>query len=214
MLNNIWKENKFRISFSYFLLILEFFLFALLPFFMGRSVDAIVNNNYKDFWVYLAACLFSLIAGFVRRRFDSRAFLRIWSKKANDTITRLMISGMDSTKIVSRTHMVREFAWFFENTVPAIIQALIEIAIAVTMLSLFTPYVGLTVLILVLVATTSSYLYAVKLMHIETICQKQREEINKCIISGNKEEVTSGYEGQRANYVRFADWEGYSWASY
>ncbi len=213
MLKDIWKENRLRIGFSYFLLVLEFSLFAMLPYFLGRSVDSIVENNYFDFWIYLGACLISLIAGFVRRRFDSRAFLRIWSGKAIDTITRMMMSGMDSTKIVSRSYMVREFAFFFEHTLPAVIQAFIEIGIALTMLWVFTPFVGFINLLLVLFAAVISYLFAVKLMNIEVFCQQQREVINQNIIDGSKEGVVDGYEGQRKNYVRFADWESFSWAS-
>jgi hypothetical protein len=213
MIKDIWKENRIRIGFSYFLLILEFSLFAMLPYFLGRSVDSIVRNDYTDFWIYLGACLFSLVAGFIRRRFDSRSFLRIWAGKATQTITKLMVTGMDSTKIVSRSYMVREFAFFFENTLPAVMQAFIEISIALTMLWVFTPSVGFICLILVLFAALISYLYAVKLMMIEAVCQQQREVINQNIIDGSKEGVVDGYEGQRKNYVQFADWEGFSWAS-
>lgn len=213
MLLDIFKQNKIRISVSYFFLVVEFTLFSLLPYFLGKTVDSFANDDYTNFYIYIFVDIIALVMGFIRRIFDNRVFLTIWADKSAHIIVSLINRGIDSTNIISRTHMIGEFLIFLERYLPETIQAGIEILIALILLWNTLPFIGFLVLIFVIFGLFINYLYANKLISIENVLQRKREDINKTIESKNIEKVNYEHKIQRDNNIWYFKWESISWAS-
>jgi hypothetical protein len=211
MIVEIFKENKIRIGISYLLLTGEFIVYALLPFLLGKAVDGLVSGDHADFRFYLVVCFGALGLGFVRRRFDNRAFLGIWARKAGRAITSLMFRGVDKTRIISRAYMVKEFAQFLEVTLPEALSAIIDIIVALVMLVLLLPLTGMSVGAAALFGVFSCYKFAGWIMRQEVTCQYQREQINDAVSRDDAAAVDAGYEVQRRNYIHLADLEAVNW---
>ena len=211
MLYNIFWNNKWRIGISYALLLIEFSVFAILPFLMGLAVDGVIAGDKKNFNLWIGVSVFALVAGFTRRRFDNRAFLHIWSKKATEIINGLIAKNVDRTKIVSRSYMVKEFAHFLEFTIPAVVSAIIDISVSLAMLWIFVPSVGFWMLLLAFLAVTTCYVFSIYINRMEIICQHGREKIADSIMIDNTLGVENGYEDQRRSYVRYSDLDASSW---
>jgi len=211
MLSELFWNNKWRISISYALLLIEFAVFAFLPFLMGQAVDGIIEGNKErlKFWIGVSA--FALVAGFVRRRFDNRAFLRIWSEVASDTINWMIARNVDRTKIVSRSYMVKGFADFLEFTIPAAVSGVVDISVSLVMLWIFLPRMSFWLLLLTLGAVLVCYAFSIYINRLEIICQHGREKIADAIMADDTLGVVRGYEDQRYNFVKYMDLDACNW---
>jgi len=211
MLSELFWNNKWRIILTYSLLFVEFIVFALLPYLMGLAVDGILAGNHEQFNFWIGVSLFALVTGFIRRRYDSRAFLSIWSAKATQVINDLIAKDVDRTKIVSRSYMVKEIANFLEFTIPSTVSAIVDIAVSLVILWLFLPLVGIWMVGLLLAAVVSCYIFAIYINRMEIACQHGREKIADSIMKDDKEGVAQGYDDQRKMYVKYSDLDATSW---
>lgn len=211
MLMQMFKKNKVWISASYLLLVAEFAVFAMMPFFMGKAVDALLANDSWWFNFWLVASLVALLVGFTRRRFDNRVFLRIWANMASDVICRMVKEDRDRTQIVSRSYMVKEFAHFLEFTIPAVVAAVVDIGVSIVMLWIFAPGLGPWLLLILTVACVGCYLFSIFINRAEIRCQLGREKIADAIMTSENAEIVKGYEDQRRNYVRLSDLDACNW---
>jgi hypothetical protein len=211
VLRQIFRTHILRLGLSYALLAAEFTVFALLPFLLGRAIDALLAGDRFDFAAYLGVSLLAVLLGFLRRRFDNRMFLRIWCLNVVRKLGRMMSARVDSTTIVSRSFMVKEYANFLECTVPLGMSAVIEMGTAVVMLYLFVPRIAFGATFLAMGGVAASYWFAAASMRQEVRCQRLSEEINGSIIRGDPAGMGKGYEEQRSQYVRLSDLESVSW---
>lgn len=213
MLGDIFRRHRVRILVCYALLVIEFSIFAFLPFLMGKAVDHLINGLWDTYHLFLGVSVFALIAGFTRRRFDNRAFLWMWSIKATAVVIDLIKKNIDRTKIVSRSYMIKEFAHFLEFTVPAFVSAVVDMSVALVMLWLFVPHLRIVLTLLLIVAVVLCYVLSVYMTRQEVICQHDREQIADAIMSDDLHAVEKRYEQHRRNNVRLADYDGFTWGS-
>jgi len=211
---HVWgiaKQHKWRILFTYTLLITEFVVFAMIPYFMGKAIDCLLVNNFSGFYWYLAISVGGFLSGFFRRRVDTRTFMRIWQIRTFDAIRSLIARGIESPRIISRANLARTYGDFLEYTLPSILNAVIEISIATVMLWLVVPTTTYFVFGLVVAAILLQYLFSIVLRKIEVLAQREREQIDRMIVQQNVEEIGLGYDNLRKFYIRASDLEATCW---
>lgn len=212
MLREIFKKNKWWIGFTYCVLLLEFLIFALVPYLLGKAVDGLLQQDYHSFGVYVALSTVGLVIGFFRRRFDTRIFMRIWRDKATDTVKDMNQRGVDSTKVVSRYRLVGTYADFFEFTLPTSISSMMEIAVSLFMIWLVLPWGSLFVLILALLAMLSYYYFSFQIQKTELEIQKLREKTDAAIVAQDMSTIDADFEEMRQKWVKRSDLDAYSWS--
>lgn len=207
----IFTRHKYKIAFTYMLMLVEFILDSLMPLFLGRAVDALLSNTIVDFYVFIAVMVFSLFIGTARRRIDTRTFMCVYKDNMLSTIKKMLASYNDRAKIVSRTHLVRTYGDFMEYTLPTIISAIIEIIVSLLMLWWVIPMVSYWVAALVVMAIVVQKVVSDRMMIYERAWQEACENIDKSILENNYDAVTD-YIGQALpNHVKRSDVEAFCW---
>jgi hypothetical protein len=139
MIFEILKENKFKIVFIYSLLVIQYCLFSLIPFLLGKAIDGLLQKENTNLIYLLLAEITALLIGFFLKRYDTKVFMQIFAKKAIKAIQILRDKNILPAKIATRYQLVGYYSDFFEFSVPQILQAFIGATTALAMLY-FTDY--------------------------------------------------------------------------
>jgi ABC-type multidrug transport system fused ATPase/permease subunit len=211
MLRDILKDHKGWITFTYILTVLEFAIFALLPYLLGKAVDALLAKDSDSFVFYIGCCVTGLFLGFFRRRMDTRVFMSIWKIRAVSTIESLIDRGVQTPKLFSRSQLVKRYPDFFEFTLPMTVSSVMEIFIAGLMICLVVPLTGLLVSGLCILAIGSSYAFSRLIRCVEDRMQHIREERDNSIAQRDMNGVEEQYEGLKTAWVTRSDLDAYCW---
>jgi hypothetical protein len=139
MIFEILKENKFKIGFIYSLLIIQYCLFSLIPFLLGKAIDGLLQKENTNLIYFMLAEITALLIGFFLKRYDTKVFMQIFAQKAIKAIQILRDKNILPAKIATRYQLVGYYSDFFEFSVPQILQAFIGATTALAMLY-FTDY--------------------------------------------------------------------------
>lgn len=174
MLFEIFNNNKKWLFVTHTILLVEFTLFALMPWLLGKAVDQLILGDWDTFWFYIGCCSVGVLIGTGRRLLDTRAFTKIWTKAAVKTIQRLIARDVSSPKIMSRRDLVRRYADFYEFTIPQTVSAVIDIIVALVIIGLAigTPVSWIGGLLML--SFCSSYFWSCKIQKVEQASQKIR----------------------------------------
>ena len=211
MLSEIFNNNKKWLCITYTILLVEFTLFALMPWLLGKAVDQLILGDWDTFWFYIGCCSVGVLIGTGRRLLDTRAFTKIWAKAAVKTIQRLIARDVSSPKIMSRRDLVRRYADFYEFTIPQTVSAIIDIIVALVIIGLAigTPVSWIGGLLML--SFCSSYFWSCKIQKVEQASQKIREEINHHIDDRNEEKMEGAFDAIVTKYIRHSDYDAASW---
>ncbi|MEM9106833.1 MAG: ABC transporter six-transmembrane domain-containing protein [Pseudomonadota bacterium] len=123
------------VSLTWFLTFCETALVALVPLFIGFAIDGLLVDDVTSL-LHLAAILASVtIVGVLRRLYDTRAYGRMRVELGKELVGR----GADAplSQITARLDMSRELVDFLEQEVPALMSAVVQLAIAIVILFSF-----------------------------------------------------------------------------
>lgn len=212
MLKSIYQNNKRWIYTTYVILITEFVAFAVLPYILGKAIDALLSGDRNYLFFYIGLCLTAFGVGFVRRRLDSRIFCRIWGSCVTQTIVNMIDRNVDTTKIISRAGMVKVFADFYEYQVPNIISSIIDILVAAVIIIMVIPVTGSVAVGLVALSYLTMWGVSRRIQKIEVGLQHNREAIDKAITTKDVATIQDGYQERAASFIRHSDWDATGWA--
>ena len=213
MLSFIFKNNKLRILLTYVLLLVEFGLFAIVPYLLGLCVDSLMQQKMGDFYLYLATVLCGFIIGFTRRRFDNRVYMRIWASISTNLIGNLIDKDVDPKTVVSRSPLVMRYAEFFEYIIPAAVGSVMDIFVSIAMIWWFVPKIAWLVTLLSFFSIAFSYWLSTQVKKVEQRSQEILEEVNTAILGSDKEKIFNGHQLLRRNYVRESDLDAFGWGT-
>lgn len=128
------------ISLTWLLTLCETTLTALIPLFMGFAIDGLLKGD-TDALIRLAAILAGLIViGVARRIYDTRAYGTIRVALGTELIGRSGKAPVSRQN--ARLGMGRELVDFLETEVPAVMNSVVQLAIALVILFTFHPYLS------------------------------------------------------------------------
>jgi len=211
MIRRIFHQNWVWIVAVYGILLFELIIIGLLPYLLGKAVDAVLAEEYRDFWLYLAALIIGLIVGVSRRAFDTRAFMKVWCNAAIETVRKLVDSGMKTTTIINRSDLVYRYVGFFENTIPRTTHCFVDIIISLIMIWIVIPWTGCAVTGLTVITITTSYYLACWEKRVDVRIQASREKINHAIEHKRDANIKTGYHELRKHQVRLSDIDSINW---
>jgi ABC-type multidrug transport system fused ATPase/permease subunit len=128
----------------------------------GLAVDGLLESSYTGLFVLLGIWLFHLIVAFVRQRYDTRVFTRIYAQVATAVVLRQRDAGEDISEISARAELSREVVDFFEVEIPAIAHNLIAVVGSLILLFAFDTQAGLIAALVLLPLGLSSAWFARK----------------------------------------------------
>ncbi len=121
----IFKEYKYSIILSYFLIIVSNFLMFLYPKILGNTIDRMIVGDYYSL-VSLAALFFGfMITSLASNIYDTIVFSRIRKDLANREIAKMYEKNVDVSTISGRYNMLDNIIGFFEVHVSMLFNFLI-----------------------------------------------------------------------------------------
>lgn len=210
MIWEIFSLHKTRILITYGIFLVEFVLFAFLPYFLGNGIDALMAKQHFAFWLYVGLAVSGEVIGYFRRRLDTRVFVGIWSSCVSKAICALMDRGLPKEVVMTRSHLVRHYSDFYEYTLPATVSCIVNIVISCWMIFIASSTASSIILLIVLSLYLCHY-FSHKIQKAELDVQDSREAVGKSISDNDKEAVASSYHTMGARLIRRSDLDALAW---
>lgn len=134
-LSTIFRAYPWALTATWLLVFLENILTALIPYGLGLTIDQLLAGNTQTLWLLGAALLLLTLIAVLRRFYDTRVYGRIRVDLSE------VITQRGEHRAVSRINahlgMSRELTDFYEETIPQLFSAIIQILVAVVILASF-----------------------------------------------------------------------------
>jgi len=211
MLCNIFSQSKRWLVFVYGLILIEFTASACIPFLLGKALDSIIKNEYQDFINYILTSFGFLLIGIVRRRIDSRIFMKIWKNLSLDVVKDSFERNTIPSKISVKMRNIFKFTDFCEYMVPSIVRSVIQITVAIATLFTILKLYSFIIIVIMLV----SLFVCVKITKIITPLIEREQHVNvkkeENLVEKNFIKVTENFNENVTLTTKRNDWEAYSW---
>lgn len=200
MIKEILKENKLQIASIYSLLIIQYGLFAIMPYLLGKAIDDLLKKNSSGLVTLLIAEIAALLLGFFLKRYDTKVFMKIFCDKAIKAVQILRDKNILPSKIAARYQLVGFYSDFFEYSLPQIINSFIGAGTALTMLYITDHKIGIIASILFFLMILVNKIYSFKTQKIDLDIQNNKENVNHTLIENL--EYKPHLINLSANYVK------------
>ena len=159
-IKSIFKQYKWKISFTFFLLVLENVSKVVQPLVLGIAINDLINDKNDGLWLFCTLYGVSFLVGIIRRYYDTRAYTSIYSNVASEIAAIQNQKDVPVSAIAARSALVKELVDFFEHDVTQGFTAAISVIGALVMLALFNWWIFgaclLTIIIIVLIYSLSN----------------------------------------------------------
>jgi uncharacterized membrane-anchored protein YhcB (DUF1043 family) len=199
MLNTLFAKYKLRMTGTYALLSTEEILMVLLPAFIGAAIDGALLGNYWPLGYLQLALLILIVAGFLRRRFDTAIYSAIYANSAVQLTSNTNISGDQRRALITHTRWLRELISFFERDVPNAVRHLFSFFGSAIMLAwYYWPLLGLALFLALLVGVITVR-YAKQ-------AERMNRLLNRLALNEPKLILQSNLLGSTSNFFRERTW--------
>ena len=154
-IKSIFKKYKWKISFTFLLLILENVAKVLQPLVLGIAINDLINGKNDGLWSFCILYGIGFIIGTIRRYYDTRAYTSIYTNVASEIAEIQNEKGLEVSSIAARSALVKELIDFFEHDITQAFTSTISVIGALVMLALFDWWIFggclITILIIILI---------------------------------------------------------------
>lgn len=173
-----------QVYLTWLLVLIENILLALIPLFIGYTIDGLLVSNYNELIILSSVFLMLTLVSVIRRIYDTRIYgtIRVHLGIAVHAHHQHLAVSQQTVRL----DMAKELVNFLEQQVPEILTAIIQIGIALIILSFFHPnlaFSALFILILMLIIYTffHSHFY-----HLNAALNEQMEQQVSIIKKNNR----------------------------
>lgn len=140
----IFSQFRWQIAFTWFLVLLENTLMALIPLFLGRAIDALLNKQFDALWETAGVMLALITVATARQAYDTRSFGSMRVRFGTELVSRL--NNHSVSQVNARLDMSREMVDFLEGYVPGLLTAVVQVIVSIAILWHFDSRLGLSAL--------------------------------------------------------------------
>lgn len=164
-IKSIFKQYKWRISFTFLLLILENLSKVVQPLVLGIAINDLIDKKNDGLWLFCIIYVAGFIIGALRRYYDTRAYTYIYTHIASEIAQKQNEKNVEISAIAARSSLVKELVDFFEHDVTQGFTSLISVVGALVMLFiinwwLFVGCLISVVLIFIIYAISNNRIYS------------------------------------------------------
>jgi hypothetical protein len=138
---NLIKKHKADIGITWSMLTLENILLALIPLFIGLSIDGLLANDLGPLGIFAMIMAGLICVSVLRRMYDTRVYGEMKVELGKNLAPRL--HGMPVSISNTRHSLARELVDFLENDLPGVFSSLIQITISAIVLVSVNAFLGL-----------------------------------------------------------------------
>jgi len=211
--NAIIKDNRGGISLTYGLTAVENVFDLLYPFAIGVAINGLMDQQWLALLPLVGIWLAHTSMGYLRQRFDTRLFTRIYTRIASQTVVEQRGQGEATSEIAARTDMVEELVEFLEGDVPAAMLALFGLIGGVGMLFYYDWLAGLLMSILLVPAAFIYLGFGRAAQNMERHFNDRSELEVDIIANASDGSVRRHFRNLSRWRIRISDAEARSWSS-
>ncbi|MEM7292908.1 MAG: ABC transporter six-transmembrane domain-containing protein [Pseudomonadota bacterium] len=126
------RNFRGRVLITWFLVLLENLLIALIPLFIGRAIDALLENQTDELWLTAFVMVVLIAVAVGRRVYDTRSYGTMRVHFGAELVER--IKERPVSQVNARLDMGREMVDFLEEHVPELLTAVIQLVVSVIIL--------------------------------------------------------------------------------
>ncbi|MFZ4619524.1 MAG: ABC transporter six-transmembrane domain-containing protein [Bacteroidota bacterium] len=196
------------------LVLIENIAWIVEPTVFGNVIDAFIDKAvgegtphfYLPLAVWIGVFLLNSGAGALRRAFDQKIYMTMFSDIAVQVAQGAKERGDSVSKTVARAELSREFINFFQYRFPEIIEQSVAIGGAVIALYFFDWRISLTCLFIVLPLLLITKLYTKRVMKLQVDLHDTKEEAFDVFSTQDLGAIRSYYQRIAKNEKKIAYW--------
>lgn len=208
--------RKFRkgIAFALSLVVIENIAWIAEPTIFGIVIDAFINKGLKSLdptlviplLVWIGVYLINSGVGALRRSFDQRIYLNIFTQIATGVARDGKEQGHSVSKIAARAELSREFITFLQYRLSEIIEQSISICGAVFALFFYDWRIALTCFFIVIPLIVITALYNKKVILHQKVLHDTREDAYDIFATQDIEAISRYYKNLSKSERKIANW--------
>lgn len=199
------RHFHWRIVVTWVLVLLENTLWAFVPLFIGRAIDALLAKQVGALWE-VAAVLAALTAVAIGRRiYDTRCYGTMRVRFGAELVRRLRERPV--SQVNARLEMSREMVDFLEDYVPQLLTGVVQLVVSVAILWSFDVRLGLSALAVVLAIAVVYALFHRRFYRQNSDLNAQREKQVSVLAERLREPLWNHLMRLRRAEVRLSDTE-------
>ncbi len=137
----LFRVFRLRILFTWFQILLETGLIALIPLLIGFAIDDLLAGGSTSFWQLAGVMGVLIVVSVIRRAYDTRVYGAIRVALGKAQVARS--DGISVSVLNARLSMGRELVDFLEEMLPEAIGASVQLLISVIVLYWYSPKLAL-----------------------------------------------------------------------
>lgn len=140
----LFRNFRGRILVTWLLVLLENILWALVPLFIGRAIDALLERRPSGLWEVAAILSALIVVATARRFYDTRCYGTIRVRFGGELVRRSQDAPV--SRLNARLGMSREMVDFLEGHVPGVLTGVVQLLVSIAVLFGFDRRLGLAAL--------------------------------------------------------------------
>ncbi len=179
------KRFWFKALPTWLLVVMEGISLLLFPMVIGWAIDGLVNNSLSGVYKMGFLSITLLAIGSARRFYDTRTYAKIYKLEAEKLVYRELSADSNVSKVTARVNLFTEFIYFLEDSIPNILQQLINLFGTLAIILFITKSVFLACLAAIVLTFVVYGLSQKKIMHMNKEGNDEYE--NQVNVFGSKE---------------------------
>ncbi len=217
-LTEIIREFRRPFVFAVLLVVIEKLAWIVEPTAFGRLLDALIavfgskqRVSYAlPLIVWVGIFALNSGTGAVRRFFDEKIYLRMFSNIAVRVAETSREKGLDIARIAARVELTREYITFLKRRVPDIIEQFFDLGGTIIALSFFDKRIALTCSCIAIPLLLMNRLYKNKVIQFEKELHDMREDVFHIFSTKNAQEIRSYYDQMATPQRKIANWGAFN----
>lgn len=212
-LKKIFQINRYQISVTYFITILENLFELLYPWAIGIAINGLFQQKYLTLLPLFGAWFSHIVVGLLRQIYDTKVFTKIYSKLVTSIISDQDKRGVATSKIIARSYLSRELVIFFERDIPTMITTLFGFFGALGMLFIYDLSIGSYCLALLVPLIIINFFYSRKSRYFNSQLNNQLEQEVEILSDRHPDRIAHHYSSLRQWRIRLSNAEAKNWGT-
>lgn len=208
----VLQDHRWQLALTYGLTTVEIFFDLLYPFAIGLAINGLLQDDWALTLPLFCIWLAHTFSAYLRQRYDTRLFTRIFAIIATRTTLEQRAAGETTSGIAARTGMAEEVVEFLERDVPEAMMAAVGLVGGALMLATYDWLAGLLMATLLLPATLLYWRYGRAAYRMERRFNDRAEQEVEHIETGTPGSVRRHFRNLARWRVRISDAEANTWS--
>lgn len=214
-------KYKYQIALILLFVFVENVSFIIEPTFFGKLLDSLIEHFYDHekvdyllpLLIWIAVYLINVVGGTLHRLFNGRVYSGMYADMAIKVVIESNCRGDQSSKILVRAELVKEYIVFFKERLPEIMWQLTATAGAIIALFFYDYRIGIVSLAITFPIAFINNLNRKKVTFLQKEIHDNQEELFQLMESKDTSKISHFYTKTIAPKTRIAKWSAFSYGS-